>query len=227
MSNQDIKGSIAPSDTQSSEAESDSDSNKDLWAIASRKTTALDIIAEMTGNPYAAVALVEDLIAKKYKFKMDHGREITCRRDWMQINIPIDAKVQRGKGKGQSNKKSPKSKGDCKSPPKSPPKLPPKLPPNAPRSSQNYRERREFCNRKTPKQTNRADDQVAKITIQKSAEEEDECSAPVRAAIINSCQDANSEEADAIQAANQATYQEAEDNKKEETETDDVKMTIS
>ena len=181
----------------------------------------------MRGNPDATMALVEDLIAKQYKFKMDHGRENTCGKDWMRINIPQSAKVRRGKGKGCSDKKLPKSKGDGKSPPKSPP-----WPPNAPRSSQKYRgkplskERRELCKRKTPKQSNLVDDMVAKTTNQKPSEEEHKCSAPVQAAIINSCQEANLEEANAIQAAIQATYRKAEENKKEETVTDDVEVEL-
>ena len=144
----------------------------------------------MTGNPDATVALVEDLIAKQYKFKMDHGREITWGKDWIRINIPQSAKVRRSKGKGRSDKKSLKSKGDGKSPPKSLPKSLPR-PPKAPRSSQKYRgkppskERRELCKRKTPKQSNSVDDMVAKTTNQKPSEEEDECSAPVQAAVIN------------------------------------------
>ena len=45
-------------------------------------------------------------------------------------------------------------------------------------------------------------------------EEDDECSAPVQAAIINSCQEANQEQANAIQASIQATYRESEENKR-------------
>ena len=65
---------------------------------------------------------------------------------------------------------------------------------------------------------------VAKTTNQKPSEEEDECSAPVQAAVINWCQEANLEEANAIQAAIQATYREAEENRKGETVTDDVEV---
>ena len=175
MSNQDIKVSIAPSDTQSSGSESDLDSAK--WSIACRKTTALDIVTIMAGNTDAAVALVENLIAKKYTFKMDHGPEITCGKDWLRINIPKNAKVRKGKGKGRSDKKSPKGKGDSKSLPKSPPRSPPKSPPKAPGSSQKYRgkpptkERRDLCARKTPKQSKGADDKMSKQTNKKLEEE--------------------------------------------------------
>ena len=229
MSNQDIKVSIAPSDTQSSGSESDLDSAK--WSIACRKTTALDIVTIMAGNTDAAVALVENLIAKKYMFKMDHGPEITCGKDWLRINIPKNAKVRKGKGKGRSDKKSQKGKGDSKSLPKSPPRSPPKSPPKAPGSSQKYRgkpprkERRDLCARKTPKQSKGADDKMSKQTNKKLEEEDDECSAPVQAAIINSCQEANLEEADAIQAAIQATYREAEESKRE-AEAEDVNTLV-
>ena len=75
--------------------------------------------------------------------------------------------------------------------------------------------------KKNPKQSNGADDKMSKQTNQKLEEEDDECSAPVQAAIINSCQEANIEEADAIQAAIQATYREAEENKRE-AEVEDI-----
>ena len=79
--------------------------------------------------------------------------------------------------------------------------------------------------KKNPKQSNGADDKMSKQTNQKLEEEDDECSAPVQAAIINSCQEANIEEADAIQAAIQATYREAEENKRE-AEAEDVNTLV-
>ena len=148
---------------------------------------------------------------------MDFGREITCRKDWLRLNIPKNAKVRKGKGKGRSVKKSPKGKGNGKSPPKSPPGPPPKLPPKAPGSTQKFKgkpptkERKDLCKRKTQKQPNMADNKLPK---DKPNVEDDECSAPVQAAIINSCQEANQEEADAIQASIQATYREAEESRR-------------
>ena len=115
---------------------------------------------------------------------MDYGREIICRKDWLRLNIPKNAKIRKGKGKGCSDKKSPKGKGSGKSPPP-----PPKLPPKAPGSTQKYKgkpptkERKDLCERKTQKQPNMSDDKLPKVQVN---EEDDKCSAPVQAATINS-----------------------------------------
>ena len=144
----------------------------------------------MAGNTDAAVALVEDLIKKKHKF---------CGKDWLRLIIPKNGKIRKGNGKGRSGKKSPKGKGSGKSPPKSAPgPPPPKPPPKALGSTQKYKgkpptkERKDLCVRKTHKQPNRSDNKLPKEQVN---EEDEECSAPVQAAIINSCQEANQEQA--------------------------------
>ena len=181
----------------------------------------------MAGNTDAAVAFFEDLIKRKHKFKMDYGQEIICGKDWLCVIIPKNAKVRKGKRKGKerSSKKLSKGSGSGKSPPKSPPgPPPPKLLPKAPGSTQKYKgkpptkERKDLCDIKTHKQPSSSDNKLPRGEVN---EVDDENSAPVQAAIINSCQEANQEQANAIQASIQATYRESVVNKRA-TEAEEV-----